>query len=204
MFVLRRRGTTLPSFYKNKVAGQQIGFQSNTAGQLYIFEYAAAVNTADRSARGIEDPNPPIANTIDVTLPFTYFVGLKQLQLFTIDAATGVMTRRLRNSDYPAAGALNAGALVYTSLGVNAVTFDEMNSSKIRIYNAFPTDIFAVGYGHTAAPASLNRKLTVDNQADNIAIELKGPGDGLVLVTPDGRRVRLSVHDGLGTRVEQL
>jgi len=204
MFVVRRRGTTLPSFYKNKVAGQQIKFQSETAGRAYIFEYAAATEPVDRAARGITEPSPPITDTIDVRLPFTYFVGLKQVQLWSVDIATGAMTRLVRRSDYPASGALDAGALVYADLGVNAVTFDELSSNQIRIYNTFPGDVFMVGHGHTAAPASLGRKVTVEDQADNIGLELQGAGDGIVLVTPDGRRVRFSVHNGLGARIEQL
>lgn len=204
MFIIRRRSTALPSFYKNKVAGQQISFQSSMAGRLYIFEFAATTETVDRTARGITEPVPAVANAIDVTLPFTYFVGMSQLQLYSVDPATGAMTRLLRQSDFPASGALNAGALVYANLGAGAVTFDETSSTGIRIYNTFPGDIFAVGFGHTAAPASLGKKVTVENQADNIAIELEGAGDGIVLVTPDGRRVRFSVHNGLGPRVEQL
>lgn len=204
MFVVRRRNTTLPSFFKNKVAGQQILFQSALSGRAYIFENAASTAPVDRAARGITDPSPPIADTIDVRLPFTYFVGLKHVQLWLIDTTTGALTRCVRQSDYPAAGATNAGALVNTSLSTTAVMFDELSSNQIRIYNTNPGDVFMVGFGHTAAPASLGRKLTVENQADNIGLELQGAGDGIVMVTPDGRRVRLSVHNGLGPRIEQL
>lgn len=204
MFVRKRDGTPLPSFYKSNVAGDQIRFQSDVSGRIYIFEFASAANPVDRAARGITDPVPPIANTIDVALPFVYFVGLKQIQLWKVDPATGVCTRLLRRSDYPTPGAVNAGALVYASLGVGAVTFDELSSNQIRIYNAFPGDIFMVGYGHTAAPASLGQKIFIENQADQIALEMGGPGDGLVFRTPNGKRVRLSIHDGNGTRVDEI
>lgn len=203
MFVLRRRTTALPSFYKNKVAGQQISFQSITSGRWHLFEFAASTAPTDRTARGIISDGP-VANSIVLQLPFAYFVGLKHLQMYQVDAATGALTRVLRKTDYPAAGAVNAGALVYAALGAGAVTFEERSSNSVFIYNTFAGDIFMIGYGHTSAPASLGKKVLVENQADNIAIEMQGAGDGIVFVTPDGRRARLTVHSGMGTRVEEI
>jgi len=198
-FVIKREGATLQSYYKERTNAEQVRFLSAQSGDAYIFEMTNVV--ADRTARGITIPvgaGIP-ANTIDVALPFNYFVGLKHIQVWAIDLSSGVMSPLLRKSEYP-----GVGTTVDTVLDPNAVSFDEVRSNQVRIYNAFAGDVFRVGFNHTAAPAELGEKQIIKNQPDNIAIELQGEGDGIVLVTPAGRRVRVTVNDGLTLSVEEL
>lgn len=197
MFVIRRDQTALPSFYKSPVQGDEVQFIAAQTGRFYVFENTA--DPVDRAARGI---TVPAVNTIDVQLPFTYFVGLRQLTLGVIDFATGEITQLVRRTDYPADGPVGAGFLVNTALAPNAVTFDEISSAGVRIYNTFAGDIFIAGYQHTSAPANLAEKVTIANQADNVAIDIQGPGDGILFRTPAGKLVRLYIHDGLGTAVD--
>lgn len=198
-FTRRRESTQLPSYYKERTAAEQVRFLSAQSGDSYIFEMTN--NVGDQAARGISIPTGAgiPANTIDVEIPFNYFVGLRHLQVWAIDTSTGVMSPITRRTEYPA-----TGTTVATALDPNSVGFDEVRSDQVRIYNAFAGDIFRVGFNHTAAPAELGEKTIIKNQPDNIGLELQGKGDGIVLVTPDGRRVRLSVNSGLTLSVEEL
>ena len=198
-FTRRRESTQLPSYYKERTAAEQVRFLSAQSGDSYIFEMTN--NAGDQTARGITIPTGGgiPANTIDVVLPFNYFVGLLHLQVWAIDVSTGVMNPIIRRTEYPA-----TGTTVATVLDPNSVGFDEVRSNQVRIYNAFAGDIFRVGFNHTAAPAELGEKTIIKNQPDNIGLELQGAGDGIVLATPDGRRVRLSVNSGLTVSVEEL
>lgn len=198
-FVRRREGTQLPSYFKDRTNAEQVRFVSAQSGDSYIFEMTN--NVSDQIARGISIPvgaGIP-ANTIDVELPFNYFVGLRHIQVWAVDVSTGVISPIIRRSEYP-----GVGSTVATPLDPNSVGFDEVRSNQVRIYNAFAGDIFRIGFNHTAAPAELGEKQIVKNQPDNIGLELQGEGDGIVLVTPDGRRVRVSVNSGLTLSVEEL
>jgi hypothetical protein len=198
-FVVKRESAPLQSYYKERTNAEQVRFLSAQSGDAYIFEMSAVV--AVRAARGITIPTGAgiPANTIDVELPFNYFVGLKNIQVWSINVSTGVMSPIIRKSEYP-----GLGTTVDTVLDPNAVSFDEVRSDQVRIYNAFAGDIFRVGFNHTAAPAELGEKQIIKNQPDNIGLELEGDGDGIVLKTPAGRRVRLTVNDGLTLSVEEL
>lgn len=198
-FVIKRASAPLPSYYKERTNAEQVRFLSAQSGDAYIFEMTN--NATDQAARGITMPTGGgiPADTIDVVLPFNYFVGLKHIQIWAIDVSTGVMTPVLRKSEYP-----GLGTTVDTILDPNAVVFDEIRSDQVRIYKAFAGDIFRVAFNHTSAPAELGEKQIIKNQPDNIGIELQGSGDGIVLVTPAGRRVRLTVNDGLTLSTEEL
>lgn len=198
-FVIRRESSSLPSYYKERTNAEQVRFLSAQSGDAYIFEMTAIL--AAQQARGITIPSGGgvPANTIDVELPFNYFVGLKHIQVWFLNVSTGVMEPLIRRSEYP-----SVGSTVDTPLDPNSRGFDELRSDQVRIYNAFAGDIFRVGFNHTAAPAELGEKQIIKNQPDNIGIELEGEGDGIVLVTPDGRRVRLAVNSGLTLSVEEL
>jgi len=193
-FVIKRKGTTGRSFYRDRSNAEQLQFVSATSGDAHVFENTAV--SADQVARGI---TVPAANTIDVRLPFAYFLGLKQLEVYLFDFSTGKLAQILRKADYPP-----VGPLVDTALGGAARTFDELSSRDVRIYNTSPGDIFWAGFGHTAAPATLREKILVANQADNIAMELEGAGDGIVLRSPDGERHRILVNNGGNVSTEQL
>lgn len=198
-FVVKREGATLPSYFKERTNAEQVRFLSAQSGDSFIFEMTGV--PADRLARGITIPTGGgiPTDTIDVELPFDYFVGLKHIQVWAINLSTGRMEPLVRRSEYP-----SVGTTVDTILDPNAVLFDEVRSNQVRIYKAFSGDVFRVGFNHTAAPAELGEKQIINNQPDNIAIELEGEGDGIVFVTPSGRRVRLTVNDGLGVSVEEL
>lgn len=197
-FIVKRRQTALPSFYRDRTNAEQVRFISATAGDSYIFENTA--DAAERTYRGITASG---VNQIDVLLPFNFFLGLKHINLYLIDPATGSMTKILRKLDYPQAGA-GAGFYVGTALGGAALTFDEISSKEIRIYNTFAGDVFEVGFGHTAAPATLRNRVTIDNDSENIAMELLGNGDGLVMRSPDGARHRVVVNNGGNVGTERL
>jgi len=198
-FARKREGTQLPSFYKERTAAEQIRFLSAQSGDSYIFEMTNS--PGDQTTRGISIPTGGgiPANTIDVELPFNFFVGLRHIQVWAVNASSGVLEPIIRRTEYP-----GVGTTVATVLDPNSVGFDEVRSNQVRIYNAFAGDIFRVGFNHTAAPAELGEKTIIKNQPDNIGLELQGEGDGIVLVTPDGRRVRLSVNSGLTLSVEEL
>jgi len=198
-FVIKRDSAPLQSFYKERTNAEQVRFLSAQSGDDYIIEMTSV--PADQSARGITIPTGGgiPANTIDLELPFNYFVGLKHIQVWEINLSTGDQIPLLRKSEYP-----GVGTTVDTVLDPNAKAFDEVRSNQVRIYNAFVGETFRVGFNHTAAPAELGDKQIIKNQPDNIAIELEGEGDGIVLVTPAGRRVKLTVNDGLGVSIEEL
>jgi len=193
-FVIQRKGTAGRSFYRDRSNVEQLQFVSATSGDAHVFENTAVV--ADQTARGISVVG---ATTIDVRLPFAYFLGLKQLGVYLFDFSTGELVPLLRRADYPP-----VGPLVDTALGGAARTYDELSSRDVRIYNTTPGDIFWVGFVHTAAPATLREKILVANQADNIGMEFEGAGDGLVFKSPDGERHRLLINNGGNVSTEKL
>ena len=197
-FTLKRRQTNLPSFYRSRTNAEQLQFISAAAGDAYIFENTA--DAAERTFRGITASG---VNQIDLLLPFNYFLGLKHINVGIIDPNGATVTPLLRKLDYPVAGA-GAGFYVGTALGGAAQSFDEISSEEIRIYNTVPGDIFMVWFGHTAAPATLRKRVTVDNDAENIAVELLGSGDGIVMRSPDGSRHRLVVNNGGNIGTERI
>lgn len=197
-FVLKRRQTNLPTFYRDRTNAEQQRFISASAGDSYIFENTA--DAAERTFRGITASG---VNQIDVLLPFNFFLGLKHINVWLLDPVTGSMTKLIRRLDYPQAGA-GAGFYVGTALGGAAVTFDEISSQEVRIYNTFAGDVFKVGFDHTAAPATLHQRVTIDNDSENIGLEMLGSGDGLVLRSPDGARHRLVINNGGNVGTERL
>jgi len=198
-FVRKREQSQLPSYFKQRTNAEQVRFLSAQSGDTYIFEMTN--NPTDQAARGISIPTGPgiPPNTIDVALPFHFFVGLKHLKVWKLNTSSGELTEIIRRREYP-----GVGSSVATVLDPNSAGFDEVRSNQVRVYNAFAGDVYRVGFNHTAAPAMLGEKQVIKNQPDNIGLELEGEGDGIVLVTPSGQRVRLYVNSGLTLSVEKL
>ena len=192
--VIKRSGTTRRSFFRDRLNTEQLQFVSAISGDAHVIENTAVA--ADQVTRGI---TIPAADTIDVRLPFAYFLGLKQIEVLLLDPSTGDLAEILRRADYPP-----VGPLIDTALDGAARTFDELSSRDVRIYNTAVGDVFWIGFSHTAAPATLREKVLIANQADNIGLELEGAGDGFVLRSPDNERHRVLVNNGGNISTERL
>ncbi len=130
-----------------------------------------------------------------VSLGFSYLVGANQLMvladpLIDVGATTATGFSFVPNDDL-------AGADTVTNC-----TFEEVDATTVRL--KFSTSTVASNCSsmyflfmipHTATPAVSREKLLVKDQGDNVAIELEGFGDGVLMTSPNGAKWLLRVDD---------
>lgn len=176
-----------------------------TEGDLHRF---SAAETGKGEFIGMSDTSGKITTGTgycDVTLGFRYLMGVKQLQIARVtNPGVGEMVLIPRGnevqeannrsgSNLPSSFDLSTGTFVY---------FEEIATDVVRIHRAIASDIFLFFVPHTATPASHSNRVIVLNQGDNVAIEMLGEGDGIMLRSPSGRRGLLRLGDNLNIRVQ--
>ncbi len=154
-------------------------------------------------------------NTLTFTLPFSFLLGQKQLLVYweASDLVNNVHTGFQR--------ILNRATLETLPSFNEAVTphYIESTPNTVVVHNAnslspapYVGDINTTGPGinnsflftvpHTAKPGSNDDRVIVENQGDNVAIELKGSGDGILLTASNGKQAILRLNDYGTTVVE--
>ena len=74
--------------------------------------------------------------------------------------------------------------------------FEEIDSSTVRVHNLRSDRVILCLVPHTAVAAVSKEKITVKNQGNNEGVELEGPGDGVLMRSPNGSRWLLRASDG--------
>jgi len=184
----------IPGFYqKIPTEGDLHRFASAETGKA---QFVCMADTSGRVETG--------TGYFDVELSFRYLMGVKQLQVYKVDPVTGeaelipnaqVVTesRNREGSNFPSSFNLTSGSFLY---------FEEISTDVVRVYHVGASDIILFAVPHTATPASHSNKLIILNQGDNIGIEMLGVGDGIMLISPSGRRGLLRLTDSLQLNVQ--
>jgi len=197
----------MPIIQQVKVDNEAIsGFYQKipTEGDLHRFASAEAgkaqfVSLADSSGRIVVG-----SGYLDVTLDFRYLVGVKQLQVYQVGTTSGYgqivpnaqdvsIARNKTGSNFPIGFDLSNPSFHF---------FDEVSPDVVRLYNFATTDVVLFMVPHTATPAAISNRQIIDNQGDNIAVELLGDGDGILLRSPNGRRALLRLTDNLNLNIQ--
>ena len=136
---------------------------------------------------------------VDVRIQFNYLMGVKQLEVDVVDPVTGSMVA------IPSLATIN-DALTRTGAAFPAsfdpalpalLYFDEIDTDVVRVYHVNSTQVIRFRVPHTSTPAETSQKLIVLRQGDQVAVELLGEGDGMLFVSPNGRRGLLRMDNNL-------
>lgn len=188
----------IPGFYqKIPTEGDLHRFASAESGK------AQFVSMADSSGRISAGGMPP--NTyFDVTLDFRYLMGVKQLQVAKVDVVSGE-SELIPNAQDVSAAVNKAGSNFPTSFALSSPSFfyyEEIATNVVRVYHVISSDVLFFMVPHTATPSSHSNRVIILNQGDNVAIEVLGDGDGIMLKSPNGRRALLRLTDNLNLNIQ--
>ena len=199
----QRSGTAaLPGFYsKNTTEGDASRFLGAEAGQR------AVIKLYDCEPIGPSDDGYGGYSIFRAPIPFTYLVGMNQLQISTGNREQ--LTAGLqRLPDYPSAVALYDPEDIIANRGY----YEEESSRTVLVYNtqsmmaqADPPNsalFFYAEIPHTAIPAEHREKVTIRDQGDNTGVELLGPGDGMIFKSAQGSRFLVRVDNSGNVTVE--
>lgn len=184
-------GATRLSYTRDKTPNEKFRFLAATTGYRFIAQFGTSASL-----------NITGGGVGEVTLPFEYFVGKSQLVVYQVNFTTGAKTPIISEDDYLAAqtagdvsspGAdLVAGAYVYREITKNQIEINRINPGA----NPMTTEVVEIWVPHTSIPGISQDRLVVENQTDDVAIQLKGPNDGIEFVSPGGIVYLLTVADG--------
>jgi hypothetical protein len=197
----------MPIIQQVKVDNEAIpGFYQKipTEGDLHRFASAETgkaqfVSMSDSSGRIVTG-----SGYLDITLDFRYLMGVKQLKVAFVNANTG-LAQIIPNAQDVSEARNKAGSNFPTSFDLSNASFvyyEEFATDVVRVYHVSASDILLFYVPHTATPAAISNRQIIDNQGDNIAIELLGDGDGLLLRAPNGRRALIRLTDNLNINVQ--
>lgn len=181
-------GSTRLSFTRDKTPNEKFRFLAATTGYRFIGEFGTSASLSIAGGIGT------------VNLPFEYFVGKKQLEVYIIDPLTGFKTPVVNEDDYN--DAVTAGDVATTLAAAGAYVYREITKNQIEINQTTPagnpmtTEIVEIWVPHTSIPGISQDRIVVDNQTDDVAIQLKGANDGIEFVSPGGIVYLLTVADG--------
>ena len=139
----------------------------------------------------------------DVTLDFIYLVGVNELDVAVVDPVTG-LGRSIVNKAALDVAVARPGAAIPSSMNpANAAfkAFAEVSPDVVRIYNLQASAVVMASVPHTATPPSLSARVSVQRQGDNIAVNLLGEGDGVLMKAPNGRTALVRLENNLKINV---
>lgn len=154
-------------------------------------------------------------------LPFSYLVNQKQLHVYwCIDEYT---VSPPRNRGWALLLDLETAEENPSFNILGHPYYVELAADKVAIYNVdklYPTPYVGTGSSpspgpgsnntflfavpHTALPGSVRNRLIVEDQGDNVGLEMQGPGDGIVLKSPQGKPFLIRVNEGGMLTTEEL
>jgi hypothetical protein len=170
-----------------------------TEGDIHRF---ASAETGKSQIVGLSDTSGILtwgSDFVDVQLDFNFLMGVKQLEVGIVDPVTGkieaipslttINDAIVRSgSNFPSTFDPSEAALLY---------FDEVDTDVVRVYHVSSSDIIRFRVPHTSTPAETSQKVIVLRQGDQVAVELLGEGDGVLLKAPNGRRGLLRMDNNL-------
>ena len=165
------------NFYeKQSTEGAASNFTSEAPGQRVLIRRADAVEDAQ-------------TGSLTFTLPFSFLLKQNQLEVLHLPTAGEGFVRLLDEDTYNANGDLDANTDVY---------YQEIDSTTVTIFNpaSLTGDLFLFSVPFTSLPADLRERLTVKNQGDNIALEMLGAGDGILMTSRQGKRFLIQIDEG--------
>jgi len=178
-------GTPVASvFDRVTTEGDAARFNSAEVGYSEVFAWNSSAPTLEDGIR-----------YNDYTLTFDYIVGAKQLNVFVGSGASVSYQRAVRKSDKDLIQAAKPAAG-----NVVQFYFEELGSSRVRVFCRTNPDFILVEVPHTSLPAANKEKVIVKDQGDNEAVELRGLGDGVVMHSPNGAKWLVRI-DNSGTIV---
>ncbi len=124
-----------------------------------------------------------------IQLPFDYIVGAKQLIVQVPDPSYYGAANSLLFLTVPSIDERDVATAGWTGPAdtVFATYYEEVGSRTVRVYGLpNPTGIVMFVVPHTSLPAASRERIVVNDQSDNAAIELRGPGDGILLRSTSG------------------
>lgn len=163
------------NFYeKQSTEGAASNFTSEAPGQRVLL----------RRSDAVED-----AGILTFTLPFSFLLKQNQLEVLHLPNGGEGFVRLLDEDTYSADEILDANNNVY---------YQEIDSTTVRIFNSanLTGDLFLFNVPFTSLPADLRDRLTVKNQGDNIALEMLGAGDGILMTSRQGKRFLIQIDEG--------
>jgi len=201
-------GQPVPGLYqKVNTEGDAARFIGADSGYVQAVHKSDNTVLSDGRSRVAVGPLWPAPNNtptyIEFVLGFRYFVGRNQLQVALIDSVTGRMTQVMSLSAINASRALwadwvNPPADVDLDPASEFLAhFQEISTDVVRIVNPGSSKVFVFYVPHTSLQATSRGRVVVDNQGDNVAVEMLGEGDGLLLKSRGGRRGLLRIDENL-------
>lgn len=173
---------TLSGFYRKiETEGDASRFISSENGLQELISFADA--TAESATNYLFE------------LGFSYLVGANQLMVFASVSELTATNKKLGYILIP-----QYSTQLVSGVNPAAVTYEEVSSTTVRIKflnatvaSSYLDFLFLVP--HTATAAISREKMVVKDQGDNIAIELEGHGDGLLLQSPNGVKWLVRIDD---------
>lgn len=189
-------GTIVADVFDRVVSeGDAARFLASEAGARQIVHLDDATVLASGVARVTEESD---LGAHRFELDFEYAVGIRQLLVFIPDTYQYEVLDRLQFTALPTVDERTIAVNGWTgpSSAKFETWFEEVGSTTVRIYGLpDPPGVVLFVMPHTALPAALRNRLVVRDQGDNIALELLGSGDGVLLRSPRGRKFLLRVDD---------
>lgn len=165
------------NFYeKQSTEGAASNFTSEAPGQRVLIRRADAVEDTETSS-------------LTFTLPFSFLLRQNQLEVLHLPATGEGFVRLLDETTYLQDPTFDASTAVY---------YQENDSTSVTIFNPgnLTGDLFLFNVPFTSLPADLRDRLTVKNQGDNIALEMLGAGDGILMTSRQGKRFLIQIDEG--------
>lgn len=192
MLVQRTANSSRPSYERLNTAGDAHRFATATQGFQTVIR-------ADDTLPEVEDEG---GGMYLFTLPFSYLLASNQIEVYSMSA--GAADKLINKAVLDAAEAAGTISAANNTTLSSALYFEEVTSEQVRLFNVSGGEFIWFIIPHTSVPGLTENKLTVASQSDRTAIVLKGPGDAIIMTTPDGQLSRVSVTNNHNLIAEPL
>lgn len=132
-------------------------------------------------------------------LDFDYIVGANQLEVLIPNTYQYTSANRIEFAQVASIDERNQAALPgWTGPAASQIEtyFEEVGSNTVRVYGVPSSPgIVLFRVPHTALPAALRGKVIVLDQGDQVAVELRGEGDGVIMRAPNGSKFLVRVDN---------
>lgn len=165
------------NFYeKQSTEGAASNFTSEAPGERVLLRRSDAVEDTE-------------TGTLTFTLPFSFLLKQNQLEVLHLPTAGEGFVRLLDEDTYLQDPQFNSNSEPY---------YQEIDSTTVRIFNSasLTGERFLFNVPFTSLPADLRERVTVKNQGDNIALEMLGAGDGILMTSRQGKRFLIQIDEG--------
>lgn len=163
----------------------------DTANDIITGLFEKKATEADIVRFSAQDPGKSVMytytewNTLGgtLTLPYNYQVGNRQLNVNLVrpDGTTRILVEK---QDWAAKG-----------VPTPTKYFEEVSSNVVNVFGVDSLDYVECVIPHTATPGQFSSKVVIGSQNSGQAIDLEGPGDGIVFTSTNGSRYLVNMSD---------